>query len=68
MNLKLLGEFALVFVVAVLVGAIATSLYDYIVHGLGAINWQTTFTVALVLGIVLTLRRAREDKDRSQAT
>ena len=68
MNLKLLREFAFVFIVALLVGAATTFLYSFIVHDAGAIDWQTAFTLALILSVVLTWRRAREFKKSMNAT
>lgn len=68
MNLKLLRECAFVFIVALLVGAVTTFLYSFIVHDTGVIDWQTAFTLAIILSIVLTWHRAREFKKSMKAT
>lgn len=60
MNIKpifmyFVGIFALVLVVSTIV----TFLYSLIVHGTGMVDWETSFRLALILGIVLTWTNAR---------
>jgi len=63
MNIKqifvyFIGLFALIFVVS----AIVTFLYSFIVHGIGIVDWETAFCLAIILGIVLTWMNVREKK------
>lgn len=51
-----LGTAALVFVVT----AGVTYLYSLIVYGLGDIDWDTAFRLAIILGIVLTFTRIKK--------
>jgi hypothetical protein len=47
--------FAITFVVVFVVNAIVVYLYNVIVHGQGAFDWGTTFSLAIMLGIVFPL-------------
>lgn len=63
MNLKkLVLEFVTVFTVALLATAIVTVLWNLIVHGSSAIDWETSFRSAIIFGIVLTWVNSRENK------
>ena len=41
------------------VTAMVTYLYSLIAHGSGAIDWNTAFQLAIILGIVLPLTKSR---------
>ncbi len=51
-----LGTATLAFVVT----AGVTYLYSLIVHGLGDIDWETAFRLAIILGIVLSVTREKK--------
>ena len=48
------------------VAAVVTYLYSLIAHGSGAVNWDTAFHLAIIIGIVLPLSRARADGRKAQ--
>jgi len=52
--------FAITFVVCVIV----TYLWNLIVHGQGAVDWGTSFALAIVLPIVLPVTRAIMSKEK----
>ncbi len=65
MNLKQsLFDFAITFAVTLVVTVVVTFLWNLVVRGGGAIDWETSFRFAIifgiVLGIVLPWTRARE--------
>ena len=51
---KLAFEFALVFVVTLLIVIIVTFLWNLIGHGTKIIDWETSFRFAIIFGILLT--------------
>jgi len=61
---KLVVEFALVFVVAFVVTTIVTFLWNMIGHGASAVDWETSFRLAIIFGIILTWAKSRETKDK----
>ena len=63
MNVKeLLIGFVMTFGVTLVVSAIVTFLWSLIFHGAAAIDWETSFRFAIILGIALPLARAWEGK------
>jgi len=50
--------------VTFVVAAAVMYLYSLMVHGSGAVNWETAFHLAIILGIVLPLTRARQWQGR----
>ena len=54
---KFLADFGLTFGVAFLVAVVVTFVWNLVVHGAGGVDWETTFRLALILGIVLPLTR-----------
>lgn len=63
MNLKrLLVEFAAVFAVTLATAAVVTFLWNLIAHGAGVIDWETSFRLAIVFGIILTSVKLLEIK------
>jgi hypothetical protein len=67
MNMKeLLIDFVITFAVTLVVSAIVTFIYSLIVHGAGTVDWETSFRIAIILGIVLSWTKARECKRKSQ--
>jgi hypothetical protein len=54
MNMKKFAvEFAITFAVTFGVSIVVTYLYSLIVHGPGGIDWETSFRLAIIFGIVL---------------
>ena len=67
MNAKsLLLDMAVTIPVTFVVAAIVTYLYSLIAHGSGSVNWDTAFHLAIILGIVLPLTRARIDRRKAR--
>ena len=65
MNLKkLVVEFGTVFVVALVISAIVTFLWNLIGHGESTIDWETSFRFATIFGIILTWVKSREIKEK----
>jgi hypothetical protein len=59
MNIKkVLIDFAATFALILVVAAIVTYLYSLIVHRAGTIDWETSFRLAIILGIVFPIHRA----------
>ncbi len=66
MNIKKYSiDFALTFVVVLVVSIIVTFLYSLIAHGEGAVDWETAFRLAIILGIVLPWVHLREQKNKA---
>ena len=64
---RLAVEFATVFAVALVAGALVTLLWNLIGHRASIVDWETSFRLALMLGIVLTWPKSREIKGRSSS-
>jgi len=65
MNIKkLLISFVTIFAVTLVVAAIVTFLYSLIVHGAGTIDWETSFRLAIILGIVVPVIRAMRSRKK----
>ncbi len=65
MNIKkLLISFVTIFGVTLVVAAIVTFLYSLTVHGAGTIDWETSFRLAIILGIVLPVARAMKSREK----
>ena len=61
MNIKrLLADFAITFVINLVVVVAVTFLWNLIIHRAGTVDWETAFQFAIILGIVLPLVRAQE--------
>ena len=57
---KLAFEFALVFVVTLVIVTIVTFLWNLIGHGTKIIDWETSFRFAIIFGILLTWANNRK--------
>ena len=55
---NLLIGFVTIFAVTLLVAAIVTYLWNMIRHGQSAVDWETSFRLAIILGIALPVARA----------
>jgi hypothetical protein len=49
---RLLVDFATVFALSLVVTAIVTLLGNLIVHGASTVDWETSFRVAILFGII----------------
>ena len=59
---KVLMDAAITFTITLVVGALVTFLWGLIRHGVGAVDWETSLRLAVILGIVLPWLHARERK------
>jgi hypothetical protein len=63
MNIKkLLVVFVTAFAVTLTVSAIVTLLWNFIVHGASTVDWEPSFRIATVFGIILSLIGTRRSK------
>ena len=61
MNIKtLLFDFVRVFLIVFFVASIITYLWNLIFHAEGLVDWDTSFQLAIILGIVLTWEMSRK--------
>ena len=56
--------FATTFAVTLVVCALVTYLWNLIAHGLNAVDWETSFRFAIILGIALPVARAMAGKEK----
>jgi len=61
---KFLIHFATMFTLVLVVSVIVTYLWSLIFHGAGAIDWQLSFTLAIIVGIILAVERTRKSKEK----
>ena len=61
---RFLIDFAVVFAVTLVVAAIVTYLWNLIAHGQSAVDWETSFRFAIILGIALPVARAMTSKGK----
>jgi hypothetical protein len=65
MNIKkLVVEFGTVFAVTLVTTAIVTFLWNIIGHGESTIDWETSFRLAIIFGIILTWVKSRQNKEK----
>jgi hypothetical protein len=57
---KLLVEFVVVFAVSLVVSVIVSVLWNLIVHGASTIDWETSFQLAVLFGIIVPWIQARK--------
>jgi hypothetical protein len=61
MNIRRLAvEFVTVAAVALATAALVTFLWNLIGHGESAVDWKTSFSFAIMFGIIMTWEKARE--------
>lgn len=66
MNMKrLLVEFVTVFAVTLVTAALVTFLWNLIGQGAGAIDWETSFRLAIIFGIILTWVQSRDSRGKA---
>ena len=61
-NKNLLMYFVHIAVSTLVVTAIVTYLYSLLVYGIGAVNWELSIVLAVVLGIVKSIAKSRMHK------
>ena len=61
---SLLIGFVTTFAVTLVVAAIVTYLWNLIVHGQSAVDWETSFRFAIILGIALPVARVMTSKGK----
>lgn len=54
---KFLIDMGITIPITFVVAALVTFLYGLIVHGSGVVDWETSFFLAILLGIVLPVSR-----------
>lgn len=57
---RVLGDAAITLGITLVVGVAVTWLWRLARHGAGAVDWETSFRLAIILGIALPWLRARE--------
>ena len=61
---KLVVEFMTVFAIVLVTTAIVTFLWNIIGHGASAVDWETSFRLAIIFGFILTWVKSREIKEK----
>ena len=61
---KFLIHFVTTFAVTLVVAAIVTYLWNLGVHGQSAVDWETSFRFAIILGIALPVHRVMTTKEK----
>lgn len=61
---NLLIGFMTTFAVTLVAAAIVTYLWNLIAHGQSAVDWETSFRFAIILGIALPVARAITSKEK----
>jgi len=54
-------DFVLVFIVTLVVTVVVTFLWNILAHANTIVDWETSFRLAIVLGIVLPFVKVREN-------
>jgi len=58
---RILLNFLVFFVITFGVSAIVNFLWSLIFHGTASVSWETSFRLAIILGIVLTWMQKKEN-------
>ena len=61
---KLIVEYVTVFAVALVSGSLVSFLWNFIGHGESIVDWETSFSLAILFGIILTWKKWREIKEK----
>ncbi len=59
----LVVEFLTAFAIALVAGSLVTFLWNFIGHGESIVDWETSFSFAILFGIILTWKKSREIKE-----
>ena len=63
---RVLADAAVTLAITLVVSVLVTYLWSLARHGAGAVHWETSFRLAIILGIALPWLRARERAARTQ--
>ena len=67
MNIKnLFIDFVIVFIATIVVSPIVSYLYSLIVHGAGVYDWELSFRLAIIFGIIFSWMINRERKKKEK--
>jgi len=61
---EFLINFIIMFTITLIVATIVTYLWNFIAHGVGAFDWETSFRFALIFGILFPSMRLLEYKKK----
>ena len=61
---KFLIHFVITFALTLVFAAIVTYLWNLIVHGQSAVDWETSFRWAIILAIILPVHRVMTSKEK----
>ena len=64
MNVRVFLEALTVFSVSLVISVVVSLLWSLVVHRTGAIDWETSFRFAILLGIIVPWIGARRNKGR----
>jgi hypothetical protein len=59
-------DFVRSFLLVLVVASVITYLWNLVFHASGAVDWETSFQLAIILGIVLSSEMGRERRQRKQ--
>ncbi|MGA9118989.1 MAG: hypothetical protein WB699_06450 [Bacteroidota bacterium] len=59
-------DFVVMFAIVLVVNLIVTFLYGLIVHGSGTLEWESAFTFAISLGIILPWIRRHDEGQKAK--
>ena len=57
-------RFAIIFALVLVINPIVVYVWNLVRHGEGAFDWQLSFTLAIIVGIILAVERARKSKEK----
>ena len=63
-KMKLSIRFITVFTITLGIAAMVTFLWGLIGHGEGTVDWETSFTIAVILGVILTWAKSWETREK----
>ena len=61
---NVLVDFVVIFVLVLVVASVVGYLWNLIFHATGTVDWETSFRLAIILGIVFTWMKAREGEQK----
>jgi hypothetical protein len=61
MNSKnLISGFVVTFIITLVVSVLVTFMWSFIFYGSGAVDWETSFRLAIILGVVFSIIEGRK--------
>jgi hypothetical protein len=61
-----LTSFVIVFAITLVVSVVVTYLYTLLIHGAGAVDWDTSFRLAITFGIIFSWLIGRGEGPKAQ--